>query len=98
MLSTQVTLSSKRVTILAWFSDTDISTGERWGLELANQLEATDFGIICVTEESLQGRIARPRSGAQDGHPGWNTGKDGDCEPWTSYTSLRTTTATGCSH
>jgi hypothetical protein len=54
MLSTQVTLSSKRVTILAWFSDTDISAGERWGLELANQLEATHFGIICVTEESLQ--------------------------------------------
>ncbi len=40
--------------IIAWFSDADISAGERWSLELATQLEATDFGIICVTKESLQ--------------------------------------------
>jgi hypothetical protein len=40
--------------IIAFFSDADIAAGQRWGLELATQLEATDYGIICVTRESLR--------------------------------------------
>lgn len=59
MLSTQVTLSGKRVTILAWFSDRDISAGERWRLELANQLEATDFGTICVADDRFRTHARR---------------------------------------
>lgn len=37
-----------------WFSDSDITAGQRWGMELANQLESSEFGIICVTNEALQ--------------------------------------------
>jgi hypothetical protein len=40
--------------VIAWFSDTDIKAGERWGNELASRLDSTNFGIICVTQESLQ--------------------------------------------
>ena len=40
--------------IIAWFSDTDINAGDRWGNELASRLESTNYGIICVTQESLQ--------------------------------------------
>lgn len=40
--------------IIAWFSDADISAGQRWGAELAAQLEATNYGVICITQESLQ--------------------------------------------
>jgi hypothetical protein len=37
-----------------WFSDSDIAAGQRWGMELANQLDKSEFGIICVTYEALQ--------------------------------------------
>lgn len=40
--------------IIAWFSDTDIKAGDRWGNELASRLESSNYGIICVTQESLQ--------------------------------------------
>jgi len=40
--------------LIPWFSDTDISPGERWELGLATQLETTEYGIVCVTQESLQ--------------------------------------------
>ncbi len=36
-----------------WVSDLDISAGERWSQEIAAQLEACDFGVICVTRDSL---------------------------------------------
>ena len=36
-----------------WFSASDISPGDRWGLQLAAELESTDYGIICLTQESL---------------------------------------------
>lgn len=36
-----------------WFSASDISPGDRWGLQLATELESTDYGIICLTQESL---------------------------------------------
>jgi hypothetical protein len=40
--------------IIAWFSEEDITAGQRWGNELSAQLENTNFGIICVTQEALQ--------------------------------------------
>jgi hypothetical protein len=39
--------------LLPWFSDSDIMVGQRWGMELGTQLEATNYGIVCVTRESL---------------------------------------------
>ena len=44
--------------LMPWFSDTDISGGQRWGLELANQLETTNYGIVCVTQESIRNALA----------------------------------------
>lgn len=35
-----------------WMSNEDISTGSRWAGEIANELEASGFGIICVTPEN----------------------------------------------
>ena len=37
-----------------WMSDTDIHTGRQWFGEIANQLEQSDFGIICLTPENLK--------------------------------------------
>jgi hypothetical protein len=34
-------------------SETDIEQGDRWGSALAEQLDATDFGVVCLTPESL---------------------------------------------
>lgn len=36
-----------------YISSEDIAKGERWGADLANHLEATDLGIICVTPENV---------------------------------------------
>lgn len=36
-----------------WMSESDISAGERWSLELGKQLEASEFGIICLTPDNL---------------------------------------------
>ena len=36
-----------------WLSAEDVAKGARWGAELAHQLEATRFGIICVTPDNL---------------------------------------------
>src|SRR5215203_5752571 len=36
-----------------WMSETDINAGSRWGADLARQLEESNFGIICLTPESL---------------------------------------------
>jgi hypothetical protein len=35
-----------------WLSETDVYAGDRWGQEIANQLEASNFGIVCVTPEN----------------------------------------------
>lgn len=48
----------------AWFSDTDISAGERWALELASRLDTTDFGIVCVTQQAMQSPWVLFESGA----------------------------------
>jgi len=39
---------------IPWYSDADILAGQRWGAELATELETTEYGIVCVTQESLQ--------------------------------------------
>ena len=39
---------------IVWFSASDIAAGDRWVLQLAAELESTDYGIICVTQESMQ--------------------------------------------
>ncbi len=36
-----------------WLSQSDIHAGERWGIEVAKNLEDCNFGIICITKENL---------------------------------------------
>src|SRR5688572_12185283 len=36
-----------------WVSHSDIDAGHRWSPEIATALEASDFGIICLTKENL---------------------------------------------
>lgn len=36
-----------------WMSEADIEAGDRWGQEVAKELSASNFGIICVTPENL---------------------------------------------
>lgn len=36
-----------------WVSDKDISAGERWAQAIAGELDASNFGIICITPENL---------------------------------------------
>lgn len=35
-----------------WLSQADIEAGERWGVEVAKELDASAFGITCVTAEN----------------------------------------------
>lgn len=36
-----------------WLSKSDIQAGERWSVEIAKELEACNFGIICITKENI---------------------------------------------
>lgn len=36
-----------------WVSSSDIDAGSRWSAEVGKELEATDFGILCLTQENL---------------------------------------------
>lgn len=36
-----------------WLSEVDIEPGRRWGDAVAKELEASSFGIICVTRENI---------------------------------------------
>jgi hypothetical protein len=36
-----------------WMSENDLSAGSRWANELGRQLEECDFGVLCLTRESL---------------------------------------------
>jgi hypothetical protein len=36
----------------AWMSDKEIESGARWPRELADSLEGTNYGILCVTREN----------------------------------------------
>jgi hypothetical protein len=39
--------------VVPWVSETDIGAGERWALEVAKELEQSNFGIICLTKENI---------------------------------------------
>jgi hypothetical protein len=36
-----------------WVSKSDIQSGERWSISIANELQDSNFGIICVTRDNL---------------------------------------------
>ncbi len=36
-----------------WLSQSDIEAGERWGVEVAKELESSNYGVICVTRENI---------------------------------------------
>lgn len=36
-----------------WLSEADIAAGERWAQSVAKELEASNFGIVCVTRENV---------------------------------------------
>ena len=36
-----------------WLSKSDIDAGERWSVEVAKELQESNFGIICVTKDNL---------------------------------------------
>lgn len=36
-----------------WMSEASIDAGQRWGIAVAKELEASNYGIICVTRENL---------------------------------------------
>jgi ribosomal protein L7/L12 len=37
-----------------WLSETDIEAGKRWSVEIAKQLEESNFGIICISRENIE--------------------------------------------
>ena len=37
-----------------WVSDKDISAGDRWAQTVAQELESSNFGILCVTPENIK--------------------------------------------
>ncbi|MCQ4189233.1 toll/interleukin-1 receptor domain-containing protein [Methylocystis suflitae] len=36
-----------------WLSNSDIAAGDRWANEVAKELEASKFGVICITRENI---------------------------------------------
>jgi hypothetical protein len=36
-----------------WLSEADVAAGERWAQAIAKELEASNFGVICVTRENV---------------------------------------------
>jgi NTP pyrophosphatase (non-canonical NTP hydrolase) len=47
-----------------WVSDKDIAAGDRWAQEVAKELEASSFGIVCVTPENLESQWVSFEAGA----------------------------------
>ncbi len=41
------------IDVQTWMSDHDINAGSRWSNDLDNELESTNFGILCLTPENL---------------------------------------------
>jgi hypothetical protein len=39
--------------IEAWLSQADIEAGQRWADQVAKELEASNFGILCITKENV---------------------------------------------
>jgi hypothetical protein len=56
-----------------WLSEADVSAGDRWAQAVAKELEASNFGIICVTPENVgspwvlfeAGALAKSMQGAK---------------------------------
>lgn len=57
-------ISDINQTIEIWVSDHDISPGSRWNQEISQQLDETDFGIICLTPENVDARWLLFEAGA----------------------------------
>jgi hypothetical protein len=57
-------LPKVRQSIEPYVSSEDIDKGVRWNLELANQLQDTDYGILCVTKENYQSSWLNFEAGA----------------------------------
>ncbi|MGE3651244.1 MAG: toll/interleukin-1 receptor domain-containing protein [Reyranellaceae bacterium] len=36
-----------------WLSHSDVKAGDRWAIEIAKELETSNFGIICITHENV---------------------------------------------
>ena len=36
-----------------WVSESNINAGDRWALKIGNELESSNFGIICITPENV---------------------------------------------
>lgn len=47
-----------------WMSSQDIRKGARWQSEIGDQLEASDFGIVCLTQSNLEAPWILFESGA----------------------------------
>lgn len=47
-----------------WVSEKDISAGERWAQAIAGELEASNFGILCITPENLSSEWIMFEAGA----------------------------------
>jgi hypothetical protein len=47
-----------------WLSKSDIEAGERWSIEVAKELQESNFGIICVTKDNLSSPWILFESGA----------------------------------
>jgi hypothetical protein len=56
-----------------WLSEADVAAGERWAQEVAKELEASNFGVICLTPENVgapwvlfeAGALAKSMQGAR---------------------------------
>lgn len=47
-----------------WMSDSDIDIGSRWGPDLDKELEKSQFGILCLTPESMSSTWIHYEAGA----------------------------------
>ncbi|HWU63300.1 MAG TPA: toll/interleukin-1 receptor domain-containing protein [Ensifer sp.] len=47
-----------------WVSESDIAAGDRWAQSIAGELEASNFGILCVTPENLNSQWVLFEAGA----------------------------------
>lgn len=47
-----------------WLSRSDIQAGDRWSVEVAKELQESNFGIICVTKDNLNSTWILFESGA----------------------------------
>lgn len=47
-----------------WMSDVDIGAGTRWQAKIASELEASSFGLVCVTNENIDSAWVNFEAGA----------------------------------